>query len=73
MTCERVLAGQGLGVRSRVLVVREDQVAAATLHVEAEPEPVQRDHRALDMPAGTPAADLRVPVRFAIAVPPPQQ
>ena len=37
---ERCCAGQRLGVRGRVLVVREDQVRAAALHVEAHAQTV---------------------------------
>ena len=37
------------------------------------PEPVQRDHRALDVPARPAAAERGVPGRLAVAVPAPQQ
>lgn len=48
---ERVLAGQRLGVRCAHLVVREDEVGAAALDVEAHAEVVQRDGHTLDVPA----------------------
>ncbi|MCW2582617.1 MAG: cysS, partial [Klenkia sp.] len=46
-------AGERLGVHGGELVVREDQVAAAGLHVEAHPDRVQGDGGALDVPAGS--------------------
>ncbi len=58
---ERVLAGQRLRVGGAVLVVREDQVGAAALHVERGAEPVERDGAALDVPAGTARAEVRGP------------
>ena len=48
---ERLGGGERLGVHGGVLVVREDQVAAAALHVEAHADGVQRDRGALDVPA----------------------
>ncbi|GAA3240700.1 hypothetical protein GCM10020256_63050 [Streptomyces thermocoprophilus] len=51
------LAGEDLGVRGAHLVVRERQVGAAALDVEAHAEVVQRDGHALDVPAGSAAAE----------------
>ena len=56
---ERRRAGEHLGVRGGALVVREEQVVAAALHVDRVAEQVQRDHRALDVPAGAARARAR--------------
>ena len=45
----------GLGLRDLVLVVREDEVGAAAVDVEVEPEDLLRHRRALDVPARPPA------------------
>src|SRR5665647_2740679 len=48
-----------------VLVVREDEVAPAAVHVEAGPEVAQAHGRALDVPAGTAPAPRALPGRLA--------
>ena len=58
---EGVHAGERLGVRGAALVVREDQVGAAAVEVDLRAEPVERDRRALDVPAGPAGAELRLP------------
>ena len=54
-------AARGLGLRDLVLVVREDQVAAAAVHVEVHAEQLLRHRRALDVPAGPAIAPRRGP------------
>ena len=49
------LAG-ALGLRALVLVVREDEIEAAAVHVEAVAQVLARHRRALDVPAGPPVA-----------------
>ena len=56
-------AARGLGLRDLVLVVGEDEVGAAAVDREVEPEQAFRHRRALDMPAGPPLAPGRVPGR----------
>ena len=48
---ESPLPRDGFGVGGRELVVREDQIAAAALDVQAGADPVEGDRRALDVPA----------------------
>ena len=56
-----------LGVRGAHLVVREGEVGAAALHVEAHAEVVEGDGDALDVPAGPAAAErAAVPARLAL-------
>jgi len=55
------------------LVVREDQVGAAALHVDLRAQPVQRDRRALHVPARAPDAQLALPGRLAGPRHPPEQ
>ena len=62
-----------LGVAGRHLVVREDQVAAAALHVEGGAEVVEGDRGALDVPAGTPRAPRAVPGGLTRSLGAPQQ
>src|SRR5262249_460831 len=57
--------GRRLGLRDLALVVREDQVLAATVDVERRAEIFHRHRRALDVPAGTPFAPRSGPRRLA--------
>ena len=59
------LAG-GLRLGALVLVVREDQVEAAAVHVEVLAELRARHGRALDVPAGPPSPPGRVPGRVLV-------
>ena len=52
-------------LRDLVLVVREHEVAAATVDVEAVAEDLQRHRGALDVPARTARAPRRLPARLA--------
>ena len=54
---ESPLPRDGFGVRGRELVMREDQVAAAALHVETGADAGQGDRRTLDVPAGPARAE----------------
>src|SRR5262249_31526445 len=54
---ESPFAPYTFGMRGGELVVREDQVAAAALDVEAAADAAERDRRALDVPAGTAGAE----------------
>ena len=63
VACERVAGG--LGLRALVLVVREHEVVAAAVEVEALAEESERHRRALDVPAGPPRTPRRVPRRLA--------
>jgi hypothetical protein len=54
-------------------VVREDEVAAAGLHVELRTEPVERDGGALDVPAGSATAEGRLPGGLARALEAPDE
>ncbi len=58
-------AGRRLGLRDLVLVVREDEVAAAAVDVEGQAELHLRHRRALDVPAGAALAPRARPVRLA--------
>ncbi len=49
-------------------MVREDQVAAAALHVERRAEVLERDRGALDVPPGPAGAERAVPRRLAVAL-----
>ncbi len=65
---EGVFAGQRLGVGGAHLVVREGEVGAAALHVEAHAEVVEGDGHALDVPAGAALAERgAVPAGLALA------
>src|SRR4051794_22329836 len=61
------LAGRRFRLGDLVLVMRKDKVDAAGVNVEARAEVFHAHRRALDMPAGSPRADLRVPARLALA------
>ena len=54
-----------LGLRALVLVVREHEVVAAAVEVEALAEELERHRRALDVPARPALAPRRVPRRLA--------
>ncbi len=58
---KRRLVRQGFGLRTLGLVMAEHQVAAATVDVDLGSEVVLRHHRALDVPARPPFAELRRP------------
>ena len=60
-------------VRGAHLVVREDQVAPAGLHVESRPEVFDGDRGALHVPARPAAAEARVPGGFARPLRPPDE
>src|SRR5262249_3001672 len=62
--CER-LSGRRLGLRDLALVVREDQILAATMDVERRAEIFYGHRRALDVPAGTSFAPRTGPRRLA--------
>ncbi len=65
---------QGLGLRGAHLVVGEDEVDPAALQVEAEPEALDRDARALDVPTGPAVGESRCgPRGFARAGRAPQE
>ena len=53
-------------------MVGEDQVTAATLDVEREPQVLQRDRRALDVPAGPAPSEGAVPRRLVGSLGAPQ-
>ena len=55
------LVGGGLRLRDLVLVVREDEVDAAGVQVEARPEVAHAHGRALDVPARPTLAEARRP------------
>src|SRR5262249_35977669 len=55
------LAGERLGLRDFVFVVAKDQVLAASMQVERFPQLLHRHDGALDVPARSAAADLRLP------------
>ena len=57
-----------LGVAGAHLVVGEDQVAAAALHLEGAAEVLARDRGALDVPAGATGAERAGPRRLALAL-----
>ena len=59
------LARGRLGLRDLVLVVREDQVDAAGVDVEARAEVAHAHGRALDVPAGAPLPEHRRPAWLA--------
>ena len=59
------LAGGGLGLGDLVLVVREDEVDAAGVDVEARPEVAHAHRRALDVPARPALAEGRRPAGLA--------
>ena len=50
------LVGSHSALRRTHLVVREYQIAATSLNIEADSEPVQGDGSALDVPPGTSGA-----------------
>ncbi len=60
-----LLAGGRLALGNLVLVVRELQVAAATMNVEALTQAAGGHHRALDVPARTARAPWRLPAWLA--------
>ncbi len=70
---EPALLGDRFGVRGRELVVREDQVAAAALHVETHAQARQRDGRTLDVPARPARTERRLPAGLTLAGGPPHQ
>ena len=51
----------GLGLRAFVLVVREHEVVAGTVQIEALAEQIERHRRALDVPARPAGTPRRVP------------
>src|SRR4029077_15161872 len=53
--------GRGLRLRDLVLVVREDEILAAAVHVEGLAEVLHRHRGALDMPAGPAVAPRALP------------
>ena len=59
------LVGGGFALRDLVFVVREHEVFAAGVEVEAVAEVLHGHGGALDVPAGTAAADGRIPGGFA--------
>src|ERR1022692_4760449 len=62
----RSLIGQSHpGVRGAHLMVREDQIGSASLHVEGDAQVVRGDSRAFHMPAGSSRAEPRFPGRLA--------
>ena len=58
------LVGHALALRNLVFVVREHQVFAARMQVEAVAQKFHRHRRALDMPAGPAAANRAYPTMF---------
>src|SRR5205807_879841 len=62
---EGALAEGPLRLRDLVLVVREDEVTAATVDVERLAQVAVHHGRALDVPAGAPGAPGAVPGRLA--------
>ena len=52
-----LLAGERLGLRNFVFVVREDQVFATGVQIEARAKFFHRHHGAFDVPAGTSGTD----------------
>jgi len=72
--CERRGAGDAAGLDCTHLVVRKDEVCAASLHVERHSEIVQGDGRALDMPPRSTVTEVPAgPGGLAITLGPPQQ
>ena len=61
----RELVARAFGLRDLVLVVREHEVVAAAVDVEAVAEDLERHRRALDVPAGPARAPRRRPRRLA--------
>ena len=59
------LAGGGFALRDLVLVMGKDQIAAAGVDVERFAQVLHRHGGALDVPAGPPGAEGRLPERLA--------
>src|SRR5690242_6602719 len=58
---KRLDASEALALGNLVLVMREDQIGAATVNVNLVAERLTRHRRALDMPAGPPFAPWTLP------------
>ena len=58
---DELLPGGGLALGDLVLVVWEHEVDPAAVEVEAGPEQLEAHRRALEVPAGTPGAEGRIP------------
>ena len=70
---ESPLPRDTFGVGGGELVVREDQVAAAALDVQAGADAAERDRRAFDVPTGPAGAERRRPAGLAGPLRPPHQ
>ena len=66
--CRYAWANGSIGGHSALrrthLVVREDQIGATTLNIEADPEPVKGNSGALDVPPRPTGAQQRLPARL---------
>ena len=58
--------GQRFALRDLIFVMRKDQVRTAGVNVEVLAQVFHRHGGAFDMPARPPAAERRVPARFAL-------
>src|SRR4029453_10142183 len=67
------LAGGHPALRRTHFVVRKDQIAAASLHVEACPQPIQCDGSAFDVPSRPPGTEYRLPARLSLPCVSPNQ
>ena len=67
------LIGGDAALRRTHLVVREDQITATGLHIEACPKPVQCNGRALDVPSRPSGADHGLPAGLALPCVSPNQ
>ena len=65
--------GHGPRLGSAHLVVREDQIGSAALHIEARAKMMQGDGGALDVPARSAIAQRRGPARLTRTCEAPQQ
>src|SRR5690242_19711018 len=63
----KLFPGCAFTLRDLVFVMRKDEIDAARVNVETLAEILHRHRRALDMPAGTAATDLRIPRGFGLA------
>ena len=70
---ETPFAADGFGVRGGEFVVREDQIAAAALDVQAAADTTERDRRALDVPTRSAGPERRRPTRLPRPLGAPQQ
>src|SRR5580658_10099130 len=66
------LAGEGLGLRDLIFVMRKDEIDSAGVNVERLAQILHGHHGTLDVPARAAHAEAFVPARLAILLSFPQ-